>query len=160
MPAYTRLFKVAQAMKATDTQQIQTEVLEAFKGLVDACRALDARRYLDYLDKKKFTGLAADGRVWHAFKNIEDVISGGFAMIEKIVSLEFDQVKVTVLNPSTAILVNEFTQTILLKDGTSVEQSGGGTQVWLNTGEAWKLVSISASDAIPNAGPYSGRRQA
>lgn len=80
-------------------------------------------------------------------------------MIEKIVSLEFDQVKVTVLNPLTAILVNEFTQTILLKDGSSIEQSGGGTQVWLKTGEAWKLVSNSASDAIPNDGPYSRQRQ-
>jgi hypothetical protein len=142
-------------MTVTDIQQIQTEVLDAFKGLVDACRALDAPRYLDYLDKEKFSGLGADGRVWHSFKDIEDVISAGFATIEKIVSLEFDKVKVTALNASTAILVNEFTQTILLKDATRIEQSGGGSQVWLRSGAAWKLASISASDAVSTDGPYS-----
>lgn len=144
-------------MTATDTQQIESEVLDAFKGLVDACRALDVRRYLDYLDKEKFTGLGADGRVWHSIKDIEDVISAGFAMIEKIVSLEFGKVKVTVLNASTAILVNEFTQTLLLKDATRIDQSGGGSQVWLRSGNTWKLASISASDAVSAGGPYSRR---
>jgi len=146
-------------MTPTNTRQIETEILDAFEGLVEACRALDMRRYLEILDKEKFTGLGADGKVWHGFKDIEGVISAGFAMIEKIVSLEFHLVKVTVLNPSTAILVNEFTQTMLLKDGTSVAQSGGGAQVWLKSGDRWKLVSISASNAIPNEGPYSSRIQ-
>jgi len=121
--------------------------MDAFKGLVEASRSLDASRYLAYVDKEKFTGLGADGKVWHSIKNLEDIVVPGFPMIDRIVSLEFFNVKVTVINPSTAILVNEFKQTLLLKNRSIVKQAGGGTQVWSKSENGWKLVSISASSA-------------
>ena len=129
--------------------QITAEVMDAFRGLVDASKALDPGRYLEYIDAEKFTGLGADGTVWHSINKLEALVSSGFPMIEQIRSLEFRNVKVTVINQTTAILVNEFKQTILLKDKNVIEQSGGGTQVWSKAGSAWKLVSISASDASP-----------
>ena len=129
--------------------QIEAEVLDAFDGLVEASKALDPSRYMAFIDAEKFTGLSADGTVWHSTKDLEALISSGFPMIEEITSLEFRNVKVTVINPTTAILVNEFKQTILLKDKNVIEQAGGGTQVWSKAGSAWKLVSISASDASP-----------
>jgi tartrate dehydratase beta subunit/fumarate hydratase class I family protein len=132
---------------STNTDQIEAEILDAFKGLVEASKALDSSRYFEYIDKEKFTGLGADGKVWRSVKNLEDVILSGFPMVDKIISLEFQNVKVTVVNPSTAILVNEYKQTILLKDKSVVKQAGGGTQVWSKSGNAWKLVSISSSDA-------------
>ncbi len=97
---------------STNTDQAKAEILDAFRGLVVASKALDSRRYLAYLDKEKFT----------------------------------------VINPSTAILVNEYKQTIRLKNKNVVKQAGGGTQVWSKSGNAWKLVSISASDARQRAG--------
>ncbi|GGY62056.1 nuclear transport factor 2 family protein [Pseudoduganella albidiflava] len=135
----------------TDNDSIKAEVLRAFEGLVDASKALDPGRYLDYIDQEKFTGLGADGKVWHAFEDLEKLISAGFQMVQKIVSLEFSNVKVTVIDASTAILVNEYRQTILLKNAGTVQQAGGGTQVWSRSGNGWKLVSISASDAGPRA---------
>lgn len=135
----------------TSTDRIEAEVIDAFKGLVAASEALDPRRYLAYIDRDRFTGLGADGKAWHGFEDLEQVISTGFAMVEKIVSLEFSNIKVTVINPSTAILVNEYKQAILLKNTDVVQQAGGGTQVWARSGNAWKLVSISASDAKPRA---------
>lgn len=137
--------------KMTNLEQIKADVIDAFQGLVDASKALDARRYLEYIDKEKFTGLSADGKAWHTFKDLDNVISTGFEMIDRIISLEFSNIKVTVINPSTAILVNEYSQTILLKNADTVQQSGGGTQVWSKSRKAWKLVSISASDASPRA---------
>ena len=68
-------------------------------------------------------------------------------MVEKSVSLDFANVKVTVINPTTVILVNEYKQTMLLKSGGLVKQSGGGTQVWAKTNDSWKIVSVSASAA-------------
>ncbi len=135
-----------------DTHRIETEVNAAFQGLVAASRALDASRYLEYVDREKFTGLSADGKAWHCVKDLEDIVLPGFKMVEQIVSLEFQNVKVTVINPSTAILVNEYRQTILLKDSGQITQAGGGTQVWANGGNGWKLVSISASDASQRQG--------
>jgi hypothetical protein len=134
-------------IKSTNTQQIEAEVIDAFRGLVEASKALDASRYLAYIDKDKFTGSGADGRAWHSMKNLEDLILSGFPTVDKIISLEFSNIKVTVINPSTVILVNEFKQTILLKNKNIVRQSGAGTQVWSKSQNAWKLVSISASDA-------------
>lgn len=135
----------------TNTDQIEAEIIGAFRGLVDASEALDSSRYFEYIDKDKFTGLSADGKAWHTFKDLENVISIGFQMVERIIFLEFSNVKVTVINPSTAILVNEYKQTILLKNTDTVQQSGGGTQVWSKSENAWKLVSISASDASQRA---------
>lgn len=133
--------------ESTGSHAITLEVTDAFNGLIDASLALDARRYLEYVDREKFTGLSANGKAWHSVKELEGVISAGFVMVEKITSLEFFNVKVTVINPSTAILVNEYKQTLLLKNRDLVNQSGGGVQVWSRSEDGWKLVSISASDA-------------
>lgn len=135
------------SMKPENVNKVEAEVLEAFQGLVDASVALDASRYFAYFDKDKFTGLNADGKVWHSIKKLEELIEPGFSAVEKSMSLEFFNVKVTVINPTTAILVNEFKQTMLLKNGKVLEQSGGGTQVWSRSESAWKLVSVSASNA-------------
>jgi hypothetical protein len=134
-------------MKSEDKNKVETEVLDAFKGLVQASESLDSNRYFAYFDKEKFSGLNADGTVWHSIKSLETIISAGFPMIEKTISLEFKNVKVTVINPTTAILVNEYTQSMLLKSGDIVKQSGGGTQVWFKSKSEWKLVSVSASEA-------------
>jgi hypothetical protein len=134
-------------IKSTNTTQIEAEVLDAFRGLVEASKALDSSRYLAYVDKDKFTGSSADGRAWQSIKDLEDLILSGFPMVDKIISLEFSNVKVTVINQSTVVLVNEYKQTILLKNKNIVKQSGAGTQVWSKSQNAWKLVSISASDA-------------
>ena len=135
--------------KSPGSPPIEAEITAAFKALVDASLALDCARYFDLIDTEKFTGLSADGKAWHCAQELEDLIASGFSMIEKILSLEFFNVKVTVINPTTAILVNEYKQSILLKDQTIVHQAGGGTQVWSRSDNLWKLVSISASDASP-----------
>jgi len=130
---------------------IEAEVMAAFRGLTDAAKALDAPLYFDYIDREKFTGLSADGKAWQSSQELEKIISTGFDMVERIVSLEFPTVKVTVIQPTTAILVNEFRQTILLKDKSTVQQSGGGMQVWNKSSDKWKLVGIGASDARQTA---------
>lgn len=134
-------------MKSIDKNKIEVEILDVFNGLVQASKSLNSRKYFDYFDKEKFTGLNVDGTVWHSIQSLEAMISSGFAMTEKITSLEFKNVKVTVINSTIAILVNEYTQSMQLKSGDVVTLSGGGTQVWSNSNKVWKLVSISASQA-------------
>ena len=96
-------------MKSIDEKNIELEVLDAFKGLVEASKSLDKNKYFEYFDKKKFSGLNANGTVWHSFKSLDTLISAGFPMVEKVTFLEFKNVKVTVINQTTAILVNEYT---------------------------------------------------
>ncbi len=136
-------------MNAAQTQerQIEAEVMAAFHGLVAASKALDIARYMAYIDKDKFTGLGADGKAWHSVGELERVIAAGFPAVQSIDALTFDKVKVTVINCSTAILVNQFEQRIVLKNGELISQAGGGVQVWTKSDEQWKIVSIAASDA-------------
>lgn len=129
------------------SSQIEAEVRDAFKELVAASKALDAKRYFECFDREKFTGLSANGKVWHSIKDLENIVIPGFLAVDKINSLAFFNVKITVINPSTAILANEFKETVLLKNGSTITQSGGGTQVWSKSGKSWKLVSVSASEA-------------
>ena len=128
--------------------QIEGEVNKAFNGLVSAAKSLDSSKYFEFFDREKFTGLNADGKVWHSFKNLESIILSGFQMIDKTIALEFTNVKITVINQTTAILVNEYEQTLLLKSGETIKQSGGGTQVWFQSGNSWKLVSVSSSSSV------------
>lgn len=134
-------------MESLDENNVEVEVLEAFNGLVQASESLDPTKYFEFFNKDKFTGLNADGTVWHSIQSLEAMIFSGFSVVEQVTSLEFKNVKVTVVNPITAILVNEYTQSMLLKSGDIVKQSGGGTQVWSKSDGTWKLVSISASNS-------------
>jgi len=125
--------------------QIEQEIHQSFNGLAEASRLLDAERYFGYLDFDKFVGLNADGTNWNSINDLKALIGPSFDSIEKIESLNFTNVKVSVIDPNTAILVNEFEQSILLKSGEVVNSAGGGVQVWSKVSGNWKLVSVSAS---------------
>ena len=127
-------------------EEIESEVHQAFNGLIEASESLDADKYFEYIDKEKFSGLNADGTVWHSVNDLEALIRPGFSMIEKSLSLEFSNVKITVINQTTAILVNEYKHSLMLKSGDIIQQAGGGSQVWSKSNGTWKLVSASASD--------------
>lgn len=137
----------ASNLELDNKNQIEAEVNKAFEGLVEAAKSLDSSRYFEFFDRENFTGLNADGKVWHSIKSLESIILPGFQMVEKTISLDFRNVKITVINQTTAILVNEYDQTILLKSGEIIKQSGGGTQVWHQIDSTWKLVSVSSSSA-------------
>jgi hypothetical protein len=131
------------AMSEEEERTVKESVQRAFDGLVEASRSLNAERYFEYFDDQKFSGLSAAGTVWHSIEDLESVIRPGFSMIEEIQSLEFDNVKITIVDRTTAILVNEYNDTALLKNGEVVSGSGGGVQVWSKSGGSWKLVSVA-----------------
>jgi len=128
-----------------EEDKIKKEVNESFEGLIKASKSLDADRYFKYFDKEKFTGLNVDGTVWHSINDLEKMIRPGFSMIERIQSLEFNNVKISVINKTTAILVNEYKDTALLKGGELISGAGGGTQVWSKSSGDWRLVNVSGS---------------
>ena len=128
-----------------EEEKIKTDVYQAFQKLVEASKALDFDLYLSSFNQKKFSGLHADGTVMHSISDLEQTYRPGFEMVEKIEHLEFRNVKITVLNKTTAILVNEFQEVSLLKTGERIEGKGGGTQVWTKAEDEWKLVSVSSS---------------
>ncbi len=122
---------------------------QAFNELVAAANDLDIERYFASFNHEKFVGLNADGTIWQSVEDLRKVIGPGFASIEKIVSLDFSQVHVSVIDLNTAVLVNEFTQVMELQDGYEVTSQGGGAQVWSKSSGQWQLVSVSASNSLP-----------
>jgi len=136
---------VQQNEEQTNMKEIESEVNQAFDGLVDAVRTMNVERYLGYFDRQEFTSLNDDGSVFHNFKQFESMYRQQAPYVEKYVSLEFDNVKITVINNSTAVLVNEYFAEVTLKSGDAVSASGAGTQVWSKGTGEWKLVNVSSS---------------
>lgn len=125
---------------------VEEEVLASFKSLVQASRDLNSKAYFAHFYKEKFVGLNSDGKNWNSLNDLEPLIINGFSAIKEIKLLTFINVKVSVINAQTAILVNEYIQSIELKNGSLVNNAGGGTQVWFKDKGTWKIVSISASN--------------
>jgi len=126
--------------------EVKKEVLASFKSLVEASIKLDSKAYFAHFDKDKFIGLNSNGENWNSLQDLEPLIMNGFGSIKKVRLLTFTNVTVSVLNEQTAILVNEYVQSIELKNGKIVELAGGGTQVWFKQSGFWKIVSVSASN--------------
>lgn len=134
-------------MTPQEEEAIRTEVHAAFQALVEASMALDFDSYLALFDHKRFSGLHANGTVMHSISDLEATYRPGFNMVDRVEHLEFQRVKITVIDRHTAILVNEYNDRTLLKSGERIEGNGGGTQVWSRRDQGWKLVSVSSSTA-------------
>ncbi len=132
-----------------DAQLIESEITKRFNSLVEAAKTLDTDDYFNHFDKHRFTALNENGTVTHSFIGFQNNYLTGVESVENYQSLEFRNVKVSVINPRTAILVNEYKATIMLNTGSVVNFSGAGTQVWHKSDEIWKLVSVSSSAATP-----------
>lgn len=126
--------------------QIEKEVLLAFDALVDASTTLDTEAYFSLIDETKFVGLNSNGTNWNDISGLKRLIESGFAAIKKVKNLEFTNVRLSVIDDYTVVLVNEYNQTIELRDGSEHSVSGGGTQVWSKRSGSWLLVSISAAN--------------
>lgn len=124
----------------------EKEVLVSFQSLVDASINLDAEAYFQHFDADKFVGLNTNGTKWNSLTDFAPVVTIGFDSIQEVISLEFPNVKVSIIDQYTAVLVNEFSQSVLLKNNATITVSGGGTQVWSKRSGDWKLVSVSASN--------------
>ncbi|GEA10251.1 nuclear transport factor 2 family protein [Alteromonas sp. KUL49] len=134
------------AIAASKSTELESEVLESFQSLVSASKNLDAESYFEHFDADKFVGLNSDGTNWNSMDELVPLIKFGFNSIREVTSLEFTNVKVSVIDDYTAILVNEFSQSMVLVNGDTINVSGGGTQVWSKRNGRWKLVSVSASN--------------
>jgi hypothetical protein len=134
------------AMASIEAGSIESAILKQFESLVDASKKRDKEGYFAHFDEEKFIGLNSDGTNWNSLNDLKPLVETGFDMIARINSLDFTNVKISVIDANTAILVNEFNQEMVLTSGETVVVSGGGTQVWSKTSGSWKLVSVSASD--------------
>lgn len=128
---------------------IREEVRAQFQGLIEAAKSLDADRYLSYFDQKDFTGLGADGTVTHSYREFAAQYRQSLPLFDNYEYLEFFKVKITVLNRTTAILVNEFQADIQPKSGPLISLNGGGSQVWCRKRGVWKLVNVASATAKP-----------
>jgi len=131
------------------TEKLQAEIVNdiqpSFEGLVEAAKALNTERYFTFIDSKNFVGLNADGTNLNSITDLRNLIESGFNAIEKVESLTFTNVNISVVDSNTVILVNEYEQKVRLKSGDNYTIAGGGTQVWSKTSGTWLLVSISSS---------------
>ena len=133
------------SMADDDASNIEGEVLARFESLAASAQKADHSEYLAHFDREQFTALNADGTVTHGFADFSAAFTAGAQGIARYHSLDFENVKVSVLPPSTAILVNEYSAEIELVSGDVVTVAGAGTQVWHKSDNEWMLSHVSSS---------------
>ncbi|MEM8997395.1 MAG: DUF4440 domain-containing protein [Acidobacteriota bacterium] len=130
-------------------RDVEGEVRARFESLVAAAESLDDEAYFGHFDGRLFTALNADGTTADSFDVFRSGYLAGVEAIDAYEDLTFSRVKVTVIDPRNAILINEFVARVRLADGSVAEFAGAGSQVWHQSGGEWLLVSVSSS-APPN----------
>lgn len=128
-----------------DTKLIEKEVYQAFEKLTESAKSLDVESYIANFDEDLFSGLNDDGSVLHSLGDLENLYRQQVPALKKYISLEFKNVKITIIEENVAVLVNEFEASVLLITGDEAHAEGGGTQVWHKKNGEWKLVSVSSS---------------
>jgi len=123
----------------------QAEVVARFENLASAVKTGDQAAYLKHFNEEDFTALNANGKVTHDFDASRLTYTASAASIAKHHSLEFENVKVTVLEPTVALLLNEYSAEIELISGDIVTVSGAGEQVWHKSNKEWVLNHVSSS---------------
>ena len=136
---------IALSAQASEYKAIEDAIKSRFDGLARAAQSLNIAAYRAFFDEAYFTALNADGTVTHNLDSFLKSYAVGTDSIEFYQSLAFSNVKVTVLNDTTAILVNEYKANLLLKNGMTVEAEGAGSQVWSFSDGEWFLVSVASS---------------
>ncbi len=136
---------------ANDCQEIPetetiAEINHAFSGLVKAARSLDTKQYFNFFDHERYTALNSDGSVTHSFLEFQKNFSQQIAFIEAYKTLQFHNVKITVLDCKTALLINEYSATIKLKSNQIIQAEGAGTQLWSKKSGHWKLLHVAGSE--------------
>ena len=133
------------AMSEQEKRAIRTEVECVFGDFAKAAQSLDHEAYFSFMDADNFTFLGADGATLHSLKEFRDAYLPQLRAVKKYNRLAFDPLRVTVIDASHAIVVNEFSAEVVLKSGVSIETSGAGAQFWSKRSGEWKLVHISNS---------------
>ena len=106
---------------------------------------LDNEAYFKHFDPNRFVALNADGTVVHSFDEFKKNYLQGVQGLSGYEELKFDKVKISVIDNKNALLVNEYSASLRLRDGQTVSVKGAGTQVWHKMDSEWKLVSVSSS---------------
>jgi len=123
--------------------RVEDEVRQAFDNLTQASRTLNHDRFLAHFEPEGFS-IVINGETRFDFDEFSEFYLTQSTQIERIDTLNFDLVHITVLNPNSAILLNHYTQTLQLKSGEMIEASGSGTQIWVRRGDNWKIIHVGS----------------
>jgi hypothetical protein len=129
-------------MSPSESQRVATEVRSAFDALVVVSKTLDTEAYLSLFSEDGFSAML-DGSATLSFAEFERFYRQQVPQIEEIISLDFPVVEIRPINLQTALLINEYTETLRLRSGEIFESSGGGSQLWVKRNDKWLLQHIA-----------------
>ncbi len=136
---------IARDSNEIDQKHIEQEIQAAFSALADAVRTLDTEKYFGFFDHDIYTALNADGSVTHSFDEFSASFIAQTNYVEAYKALDFHNIKITVVDLKTAILVNEYTAEVILQSGEILRAAGAGTQIWSKRTGSWKLIHVAGS---------------
>lgn len=122
---------------------IEAQVETRFEDLVSATTSNDYDRYFSLFDKDSFSATSTDGSIIQSFDVFKLKYEPQFAQIKSYKSLDFDPVKIRVIDPNNVILLNQYRAEVELTSGDIVSASGAGVQIWAKRQTGWVLVHVT-----------------
>jgi hypothetical protein len=128
-----------------DKKHIEEQILNQFERLVETAKSLDHESYMKFFDSSKLTSFNDDGTITEDFNAFSIMIEKGFSGFKRYKTLEFNTVKISVIDINTAILMNEYNAVVILKNNEAFPVAGAGTQVWNLSNGQWKIVHVTSN---------------
>ncbi|MEO1028680.1 MAG: hypothetical protein AAFX02_06435 [Pseudomonadota bacterium] len=122
--------KEPNALSAQQRLEIEDQISARFESLAATARAGAFEQYLSHMDRDAISTLNADGSTFVSLDEFRSAYAPQFNLIEAYNYLNFDPVRIEIIDANTAILINEYVAKLVLKSGETITASGAGAQVW------------------------------
>lgn len=122
----------------------ETAVLAAHEAVVAAIESLEFGRLAGLLISTDRGALVADGRITLRNDDLVETLRREFASLSQV-HHTFSRRHVSILSPTTALIVTEGTVTAHASDGSTFTRPFAQTLVFMKAGDTWKLAHLHAS---------------
>lgn len=120
----------------------EREVCRRFRDMIDATRRLDGAALTSHYWEDGFSAIIG-GVIRRDFQAWRAELIAAFEMIARVEDLDFPEVAIQTIDPETILLLNTYTETLHMKDGTIVPVEGAGTQLWRRRDGEWRLSHVT-----------------
>jgi ketosteroid isomerase-like protein len=138
-------------LRAAETANVPPEkaILARLAEIQKAAESLDADKVFSYVLENNQGALTRNGQVFRTRQDALEAVRAGFKNLRKL-SYTFTQDSVTLLSPTSALVVREGTAALTLaQDGRQLNLPFCQSVVLLQTNGEWKVLHTHQSSAAP-----------
>jgi hypothetical protein len=135
------------APDASETESIETAVLQVHQQMNSAIEALDVDGFFGFILDAARGPVIQDGRLFADRDEALETVQRGFQGVARVERV-YETTDVTVISNEAALLTGKGTSTITLQDGRVLDGPFAVSMVFVLTGDGWRV--LHGHYSIPN----------